>query len=128
MIKVSSATFQRLLQAGSEKEIAHAGAEAGSDTPKSIILAKYGSLTLETVVEYLKIQSEFSGLFEFGEVDTDGKRMVTLLHRLGPKGSVFFVNYAKAMFDGIGYTPKITSSEHSILIEVLPQKDQVTSF
>jgi hypothetical protein len=39
LIKFSSATFQRLLQAGSDSEIAKAGMEAGSDTPRSIILA-----------------------------------------------------------------------------------------
>jgi hypothetical protein len=72
--------------------------------------------------------SEFGGQFEFGEVEVGGKRMITLLHRLGPKGSIFFSNYAKALLAGLGYNPKITSSEHSVSIEISSLQDQVTTF
>jgi hypothetical protein len=128
LIKISSATFQKLLEAGSDKQIARAGVETGSDTPRSIILAMHGVLTLETVIDYLKMLSEFAGLFEFGEVDNDGKREITLLHRLGSKGSIFFANYMKSLFEGIGYSPSITSSQHSVLIEILPKKDSSAAF
>src|SRR5579862_9204816 len=59
LIKISSATFQRLISAGSNDEIAKAGHEAGSDTPRSIILAKYGILSLSTVIDFLNMLSEF---------------------------------------------------------------------
>ncbi len=127
LIKISSATFQRLLQAGSEKEVARAGMEAGADTPRSIILAKHGALTLDTVLDYLEMLSEYAGQFEFGEADADGKRIITLLHRLGPLGSVFYVNYMRALFEGVGLSPKISSSEHSVTIEVLPQREQTAT-
>jgi hypothetical protein len=124
LIKISSASFQRLLKAATDNGIAVAGAESGSDTPRSIILAKHGVLNLDTVIDYLTILSEFGGLFEFSEVEAEGKRMITLLHALGPKGSVFFSNYMKALFQGIDLNPRITSSEHSILVEITPKKDQ----
>jgi hypothetical protein len=124
LIKISLSTFQRVLKAATDDGIAIAGAETGSDNPRSIILAKHGELNLNSVIDYLTILSEFGGLFEFGEVEVDGKRMITLLHSLGPRGSVFFSNYMKALFEGIDFTPRITSSEHSVLVEITPRKDQ----
>lgn len=121
LIKISSATFARLLLASSDDEITAAGQEAGSDTPRSIILAKYGIMSLETVIEYLKMLSEFANLFELGEVEQGGKIVISLLHGLGPKGSVFLSSYARVLFDSIEYAPKISSSPHSVVIEITPK-------
>ena len=124
LIKISSATFERLLLAGSDGEIAKAGLEAGSDVPSSIILAKYGLLSLDTVIDYLRMLSEFAHLFEFGRVEQGNKQIITLVHNLGPKGSVFFDNYVKAIFDSIDYTPKISSRAHSVVVEVTADKSR----
>ena len=128
LIKISSATFERLLRAGPEEDVAKAGREAGADTPRSIILTKYGVLSLDTVIEYLKMLSEFANQFELGQVEQGGKQIITLLHSLGPKGSVFFENYVRVLFETINYSPKITSSEHSIVVEVTPVKSQGDRF
>ena len=89
IIKISSATFQRLLEAGSDELIAKAGTESGKDTPSSIMLAKHGEQTIETVWEFLEMISEFANQFEFDKVESNGKTVVTLLHRLGPKVRYF---------------------------------------
>ena len=122
LIKISSATFQRLISAGSDDEIAKAGNEAGSDTPRSIILAKYGILSLSTVIDFLNMLSEFGNQFEMGQVEQNGKQIITLLHNLGLKGTIFFVSYVEALFESINYSPKISSSAHSVVIEVTPEK------
>jgi len=126
LIKISSATFQRLLEAGSDSEVAEAGRASGSDTPRSIILAKYGTLSLETAIAYLQLQSEFSGLYQYDEVQLawGAKRVITLLHRLGPKGSIFLANYVEAIFDQVGYSSKISLSDHSISMETSLKKNQ----
>lgn len=118
LIKISSTTFQHLLDMSSDEEIVRAGEQAGADTPRSIILAKSGDMSIVTVIEYLGLLSEYANLFEFGRVEQGGKIIVTLLHRLGKKGSIFFSNYAKALFEDISYTPKISSSEHSVVLEI----------
>jgi hypothetical protein len=126
LIKISSATFERLLAAGPDSEIAKAGFEAGSDVPSLIILAKYGVLSLDTVIDYLRMLSEFAHLFEFGRVEQGSKQIITLVHNLGPKGSIFFDNYVKAVFDSIHYSPKISSTVHSVVLEVIPEKMRVS--
>ena len=128
LIKISSATFQRLLEAGSNELVAKAGSEAGIDTPSSIMLAKHGEQTLETILDYLEMLSEFANQFELGRVEQGGKMVITLLHRLGPKGSLFFENYMKALFGAINYVPKISSTQHSVVIEISPQRDKGSSF
>lgn len=128
LIKISSATFERLLLAGSDTEIGKAGAEAGSDTPRSIILAKYGVMSLDTVIEYLKMLSEFANQYELGQVEQRGKLIVTLLHGLGPKGSIFFSSYVKALFNSIDYAPKISTSAHSVVVEIITENSQTSSY
>ena len=122
LIRISSATFQRLMQAAPDKEIEEAGKDAGADTPKSIILSKEGSLNLQTAITFLQSLSEYANLFEYGEVDSGGKKIITLLHRLGPKGTLFFSSYVCSLFEQIGFVPKISGSEHSVTIEIVPEE------
>jgi hypothetical protein len=128
LIKISSATFQRLLEAGSDEFVARAGTQAGMDIPASIILAKHGVQTLDTIFDFLEMLSEFANQFELGRIEQGGKTIVTLLHRLGPKGSIFFENYMKALFGQANYIPKITSTQHSVVIEISPQQDKRSVF
>jgi hypothetical protein len=118
LIKLSSDTFQRILEAASDENIATAGFDAGLDAPRSIILAKHGILNIDTVIDFLETHSEHSGIYQFGEVRSEGNRKITLLHRLGPRGSIFLANYMKPLFDSIGHPSKITTSEHSVLVEI----------
>jgi hypothetical protein len=122
LIKISSATFQRLMQAASDKEIEEAGKDAGADAPKSIILSKDGSFNLQTGITFLQSLSEYANLFEYGEVDSGGKKVITLLHRLGPKGTLFFSSYVRSLFEQIGLVPKISGSGHSVTIEIVPEE------
>ncbi|MDG6904541.1 MAG: hypothetical protein JRN20_02005 [Nitrososphaerota archaeon] len=128
LIKISSATFQRLLEAGSDEFVAKAGIEAGKDTPSSIILAKHGVQNLDTIFDYLEMLSEFANQFELGRIDQGGKMVITLLHRLGPKGSIFFENYVKSLFGQTNYSPNITSTEHSVVVEIVPRREDNSKF
>lgn len=120
-MKFSSRTVQHFLDAGSNETIARAGEQTGRHTPHSIILAKYGKQTLDTVYGYLEMLSEYANQFEFSKVEEDDKIIITLLHRLGPKGSVFFENYMRVLFEQIDYVPKIDANDDSIVIELLPK-------
>ena len=122
VMKFSSSTVQHLLEASSNGAVAKAGVETGMHTPHSIILAKHGRQTLETVYDYLEILSEYGNQFEFGKVEQDGKIVITLLHRLGSKGSIFFQNYMKVLFEQIDYAPKIDIKDDSVVIELVSKR------
>ncbi|MHB2037451.1 MAG: hypothetical protein ACYCPW_12030 [Nitrososphaerales archaeon] len=128
LVRISSATFQRVLEAGSNEDIAKAGLESGTDTSSSIILSKYGEQTLGTILDYIETLSEFANVFELSRIEQGGKTIITLMHRLGPKGSVFYENYMKTLFESIEYCPKISATDHSVVIEISPQRDKNSSY
>jgi hypothetical protein len=51
-------------------------------------------------------------------VSPGGKRVITLMHSYGEKGSIFVKAYAKALFELIDMEPKLSSTENSVTIEV----------
>jgi hypothetical protein len=118
MIKISTATFSLLLAATPPDRIPSVGRQAGMDVPNAIITAKDGVLSFQTVCGFLRTMSQYGNLFEYNEANSlDGKsKILTLMHRLGPNGSLFLVHYVKAIFEGIGLEPKIHSSEHSVTV------------
>ena len=121
VIKFASSTVQHLLEASSRVAVARAGVETGTRTPHSIILAKHGKQTLDTVYDYLEILSEYANQFEFSKLEQDGKIVITLLHRLGPKGSIFYENYTRVLFEQIDYVPKMDVTDESVVIELVPK-------
>lgn len=120
VVKISISTFGLLLSAGSEERIAEAGRQAGMDIPKAIILAKDGLLSFQTICDFLRMMSHYANLFEYNEVESPNgqSKIITLMHHLGNNGSLFLSQYAKAIFAEAKFDPKVSSSEHSIIIEV----------
>lgn len=122
VIKISAATFSLMLSAAPEDRIAEVGRKAGMDIPRSIIIAKNGNLSLQTVLSFLRMMSQYANLFEYNEVVSfDGQsKIITLMHNLGRNGSEFLIHYVKAIFEGISLEPKTSWSEHSVVIELRP--------
>ncbi len=90
------------------------------DIPKAIILAKDGLLSFQTICDFLRMMSHYANLFEYNEVESPNgqSKIITLMHHLGNNGSLFLSQYAKAIFAEAKFDPKVSSSEHSIIIEV----------
>ena len=122
LVKFSANTLQRLLDAASEESIADAAVAAALDTPRSIILSKSGQITFETTLEYIKTLSEFANLFEYSLSDSVDGKIITIFHRFGQKGSIFFAKYITTIFEQIDYSPRIKTGEHSVEFEILPRK------
>jgi hypothetical protein len=118
MIKISRPTFQRVLDAAHDDAIIEAGQHAGSDVPKFFILAKEGVLSLQTVLGHLKDMADYGNLFEYTETIQDKKRIITLGHELGPKGTLFLAHYVQTVFESIGAHPMFTLGDNSVTIEL----------
>ena len=118
MIKLSTPTFKRVLNAASVDAIVEAGKTAGSSVPQSFILAKMGELTPATVVDYLTLMGAYASLFDYTDITIAGKSLITLTHDLGSNGSVFLASYVEAIFKQAGKSVKITQLADSITVEV----------
>jgi len=118
MVKVSASTFRHILHAAKNETIVEAGNLAGSDGPKTFIVAKSGEVNIENALAYLKTMGNFSALFEYSEVMHGGKVSITLTHDFGPKGSLFLQEYVRAVFEPIGKPLKFQSDENAVLFEL----------
>ena len=119
MIKISKVTFRKILNAAPANEIVEVAREVAQNSSTVIILAKYGTMSLTSVLEYLNNYADYSSFVERSEVvSPSGKRVITLIHSYGEKGSIFVKAYAKALFELIDMEPKLSSTENSVTIEV----------
>ena len=119
MIKMSKATFRKILNAAPANEIVEVAREVAQNISRTIILARYGTLSLTSVLEYLNNFADYAYFVERSEVvSPGGKRVITLIHSYGEKGSIFVKAYAKALFEQINTEPKLSSTENSVTIEV----------
>ena len=118
MLKLSASDFRYVLQGAQDETIAEAGGLAGGDVPKTFILAKWGRLTKENCVNYLKSMSTYSKLFDYSEILNDGRVGVTLSHNFGAKGTLFLQHYVKAMFALVDIQPKFSPDENAVVFEL----------
>jgi len=107
------------LNAAPANEIVEVAREVAQNISRTIILARYGTLSLTSVLEYLNNFADYAYFVERSEVvSPGGKRVITLIHSYGEKGSIFVKAYAKALFEQINMEPKLSSTENSVTIEV----------
>jgi len=118
MVKLPASTFRYILQGAKDETIIEAGRSAGSDVPKTFIVAKWGELTVENSLEFLKSMSDHAKLFEYSEVVREGRVSVTLSHNFGAKGSLFLQHYVQAMFAPMGKSPRFMPDENAVVFEI----------
>jgi hypothetical protein len=114
MLKLPASSFMHLLQAATDEAIIEAGNSAGKDVPKTYIRAKWGELTAESALDYLRTTAEYTNLFEYSEVVRGGKVNVTLSHDFGAKGSLFLQHYVQAIFEPLGKPPRFLQDENAV--------------
>jgi hypothetical protein len=118
MIKLPASTFMHVLQAATHETIIEAGKSAGEDVPKAYIIAKWGEITTENVLDYLKLTADYTNLFEYSEVTRGGKINVSLTHDLGASGSLFLQRYVRALFDQLGTPIRFLPEENAVAFEL----------
>jgi hypothetical protein len=112
-------TFRKILNTAPDNGIVEVGREVAQNSSRIIILARYGTLSLTSVLEYLSNYADYASFVERSEVvSPGGKRVITLIHSFGEKGSIFVKAYAKALFELIDMEPKLSSTENSVTIEI----------
>lgn len=116
MIKIASDTFRYLLDAVPDEAVGEVGRRTGANVVKSVILSKHGTMNLDTVLDYFKMVSDHSKIYTYNETQAGGKRAVTLIHKLGKKGSLYYAQYVNSVFEMINIQPRVSSTENSVTI------------
>ncbi len=118
LVKLTGVSFRRLLEAASERTISRAGHSAGIDVPSAVIMSRVGRVSLDTVIDYLKDTGDYTDLYEYSEVPHEGKRVITLSHQYGPKGSIFISKYVEALLTSINIHHRLSHTSDSVMLEV----------
>lgn len=115
MTKISKVSYRKTLKAVPDEEVIKLAREVAQNSGKVVILARYGTMSLKGVMDWLKDLADYAHWFQYNEVDTtEGKHVITLTHELGTKFSTFMVAYTKELFGQIAMAPKLSSTEDSI--------------
>jgi hypothetical protein len=118
MLKLPSSSFKHILEAATNEAIIEAGNSTGKDVPNTYIRAKWGELSVENALNYLKSTADYTNLFEYSEVVRGGKVNVTLSHDFGAKGSLFLQHYVQTIFEPLGKPPIFTPDENAVAFEL----------
>ena len=95
---MSKVTFRKILKAAPDKEIVELAREVAQNSSRTIILTRYWTLSLTSILDYLNNPSDYAYFVERSEVlSPGGKRVITLIHSYSEKGSIFVKAYAKAL-------------------------------
>ena len=103
LVKLTGAALEKLLESAPDDKIAEAAVLAALDTPRSIILSKYGQVSFETTVEYIQMLAQFANLFECTISESPEGKVITLFHRFGTKGSLFLAKFVGVLLEQMGY-------------------------
>jgi hypothetical protein len=79
-----------------------------------VIVSRRGDVNLCTLIDQFRVVSNYSGIFNFKESEANGKKILTLYHRFGRKGSLYFGEYLAALFELIDMQPTFTTTDNSI--------------
>jgi hypothetical protein len=114
MLKISKVTFRKILKAVPANEIVEMAREVAQNSSRIIIPARYGTLSLTSVLEYLNNLADYAYFVGRSEVvSPGGKRVITLIHSYWKRGLIFVEAYTKALFEQINRKPKLNSTENS---------------
>jgi hypothetical protein len=118
MVRLSTPTLKRIINAATDDKIIDAGRQAGGSVPESFILAKSGEITLSSILEYLRLMGAHANLFDYSDIVHSGRNSVTLTHDLGVKGSLFLANYVRSILQSIDMDGNVMQYPDAITIEI----------
>jgi len=117
-VKVSKMDFRNILELVSDKDVAEVARRSTEDSAEALILAKYGTLSLTTVLEMVKTWLRYSNYAEYSEVQSpEGKRIITLNHNNRMKLSIYLSQCVSSCFELMDIHPKITLTDQAVVLE-----------
>jgi hypothetical protein len=113
-VQVSGAIFRNLLSGVEEGTVIEVAKSTGSSIPQAFVNSKGDKVAEDSLVDYLRLSSTYSRLFEFNENENLENHLITLVHEFGLNWSIFLVHYLTAMFEQVGISLKLDMSDRSV--------------
>jgi len=117
-VKLGSSVFRGLLSAVNTDSLIEIAKTAGSSIPQALVTAKNGRVTVDSLLDHLRILATYANLYEYTEnVELQGQ-VATLIHDFGLNWSIFLTHYVTSMFEQVGISPKIEMSDSSVIVSL----------
>jgi len=120
-VEISSSIFRNLLEGVEEGRVIDVAKSTGSSIPQAFANSRSGKVTVETLLDHLRLFGKYGHWYEFSEAPDSQNPLVTLVHEFELNWSIFLVHYVTAMFEQIGVSPRIEMSDRSVTF-TLPSK------
>lgn len=117
LVTVPTPIFAEILSRLSESDTIRVGKLAAEGVARSAMLGRYGQITVDHVVDTLRITAERGGYGTLSDV-TEERRTITIRHELGYNGSLFFAVVAEDIFRMAGMKPEIEKTEEAVVIQL----------
>jgi hypothetical protein len=98
LVVISPVTLGRLMEPQTPVQARELGEFVGNEVWKPIIISRFGTITLETVLKTIELISRYMGRFDFIYSTEGTKRVVTVRHSGGIKWSEFYAGAATNLF------------------------------
>ena len=121
LVSISPVTMGRLMELQTPEQARELGEFVGNEVLKPIIISRFGSVTLDSVLKTIELISRYMGRFDFIYSTEGTKRVVTVRHSGGIKWSEFYAGASVHLFSqtlGLATNPMITEELASIEFEM----------
>ncbi|MDA4132344.1 MAG: hypothetical protein OK454_04365, partial [Thaumarchaeota archaeon] len=118
IMKLPASVFKTILDGSTDEAVVAAAKSAGESISKTFVISKFGSYTLENVLEGFRTSASHINVFDYSEFLAPGKITITLTHNLGRKGTLFLKEWMQGQFALLQKTPKFMTDDASITFEL----------
>jgi hypothetical protein len=115
-ISIQANVFKIMFDSASEHGLLEAAAWGGANIPKAYVLSKWGTLSIENLMHYIKENAQ-KGWYEYSETVQD-RRVIALNHSLGIKWSEFLSLYMKLAFQTFGQMVESDYNDKAVAIKL----------
>jgi hypothetical protein len=92
-VQLSRGSFRAFLESLDENEIARVGRETGRTVSREIMEFWFKEVSINSLLRYLRLVSEYQKLFTLESTQHDGKLILVLHHAEGEKTSIWLLNF-----------------------------------
>ncbi len=118
-VHISRDLFGQFLDAIDDDDLALMAREFGRSMSTDLIVFWFKEVSLESVLRYLSLLSEYQKLFTLDLTELHGSYVIIAHHAFGEKGSVWFLNFLReAVETNLGVTTSAKHTKTSVRIEI----------
>lgn len=107
-----------MLETISQEDAISIGERTARNLVVPVIFSRYGKITKETIMDYLKLINLGRKLYTLNIRENQGSTRIILIHQLGTNGTNFYIGYIKCLLQEAGCEPAILTTENSLTISV----------